>query len=66
MANNEKAGVVQVADVFGAAGDSGSSSRAGSPAFWSYVWVAVAVAVIVGFHVRVFGIPLPPNARFPT
>lgn len=58
----DQSGVVQQADVFGAVG---GAKTAGSPAFWSYVWVAVAALIILGFHVRVFGVPLPPNARFP-
>lgn len=32
---------------------------------WSWIWFILAVFVIVGFHVRVFGRAVPPAARFP-
>lgn len=36
-----------------------------SPATWSIIWFVLAVLVVVGFHIRVFGHPVPPAARFP-
>lgn len=36
-----------------------------SPATWSWIWFILAVVVILGFHIRVFGRPIPPAARFP-
>lgn len=36
-----------------------------SPSTWTWVWFIVAVLVIVGFHIRVFGHPIPPAAQFP-
>lgn len=32
---------------------------------WSWIWFGVALLIIIGFHVRIFGRPLPPAARFP-
>lgn len=37
----------------------------GQPHMWSWIWLAVAVLVVLGFHIRVFGHPLPPGANFP-
>jgi hypothetical protein len=36
-----------------------------SPATWSIIWFVVAVLVIIGFHIRIFGHPVPPAASFP-
>lgn len=36
-----------------------------APHTWTWIWFIVAVLVIVGFHVRVFGQAVPPAARFP-
>lgn len=36
-----------------------------SPHIWTYMWAVLAVLVIMGFHIRVFGHPLPPAANFP-
>jgi hypothetical protein len=36
-----------------------------TPATWTWIWFFLAVAVIVGFHIRVFGHPIPPAANFP-
>jgi hypothetical protein len=41
---------------------SGALSR---PHTWAWIWFVVAIAVILGFHIRVFGRPIPPTARFP-
>ena len=41
------------------------SSAASKPHVWAWIWFAVAVCVILGFHIRVFGHPIPPAARFP-
>lgn len=32
---------------------------------WAWIWFIVAVLVIVGFHVKVFGHPIPPSPNFP-
>lgn len=32
---------------------------------WSWIWFVVAILVIAGFHVRIFGMAVPPAARFP-
>ena len=31
-----------------------------SPATWSWIWFVAAVLVIAGFHIRMFGHPIPP------
>jgi len=35
------------------------------PHVWTWIWFLVAVFVVLGFHVRVFGHPVPPSANFP-
>jgi len=35
------------------------------PHVWTWIWFVVAVLVVLGFHVRVFGHPIPPAASFP-
>lgn len=35
------------------------------PHIWTYIWFFLAICVILGFHIRVFGHPLPPAANFP-
>jgi hypothetical protein len=43
-------------------------SSAGSlskPHVWTWIWFVIAVLVIMGFHIRVFGHPVPPAAQFP-
>lgn len=42
-----------------------ASSAASQPHVWSWIWFVVAVLVVLGFHVRMFGTPVPPAARFP-
>jgi hypothetical protein len=42
-----------------------NSSMASSPHVWSWIWFVVAVLVILGFHIRIFGRAVPPAARFP-
>jgi len=42
-----------------------NSSMASSPHIWSWICFIVAVLVILGFHIRIFGRPVPPAARFP-
>ena len=42
-----------------------SSSAISKPHVWSWIWFFLAILVIVGFHVRVFGRAVPPAARFP-
>lgn len=32
---------------------------------WSWIWFIVAIMVIAGFHIRIFGQAVPPAARFP-
>lgn len=41
------------------------SSMASQPHVWSWIWFAVAVLVVLGFHIRVFGRPIPPAAKMP-
>lgn len=42
-----------------------STSTASKPHVWSWIWFVVALLVIVGFHIRMFGRAIPPAARFP-
>lgn len=35
------------------------------PHTWSWIWFVVAVFVVAGFHIRVFGTVVPPAARLP-
>lgn len=37
--------------------------RVSSPATWSWIWFVIAVLVITGFHIRVFGQPIPPASH---
>ena len=39
--------------------------KVSSPATWTWIWFVAAVLVIVGFHIRLFGHPIPPAANFP-
>ena len=32
---------------------------------WTWIWFALALLVIIGFHIRMFGHVVPPAARFP-
>ena len=41
------------------------SGRFGSPHIWSWIWFIVAVLIVLGFHIRVFGAAIPPAASFP-
>jgi hypothetical protein len=41
------------------------SSMASQPHVWSWIWFAVAVLIVLGFHIRVFGQPIPPAAKMP-
>lgn len=43
----------------------GNSGAASKPHVWAWIWFTVAVLIILGFHVRIFGTPVPPAARFP-
>jgi hypothetical protein len=36
------------------------SSMAAQPHVWSWIWFVAAVLVVLGFHIRVFGRPIPP------
>jgi hypothetical protein len=42
-----------------------SAGMLGSPHIWSWIWFVVAVFVVLGFHIRMFGRPIPPAASFP-
>jgi hypothetical protein len=42
-----------------------NSSMAAMPHVWSWIWFVIAVLVVLGFHVRVFGQPVPPAAHMP-
>lgn len=37
----------------------------GAPHTWSWIWFILAVLVVLGFHIRVFGTAIPPGANFP-
>lgn len=37
-----------------------ASSMASQPYVWSWIWFAIAVLIVLGFHIRVFGQPIPP------
>ena len=41
------------------------SSFASQPHVWSWIWFVVSVLVVLGFHIRMFGRPIPPAARMP-
>lgn len=41
------------------------SSFAAKPHVWSWIWFVLAVLVVLGFHIRVFGRPIPPTVRMP-
>jgi len=41
------------------------ASPVSQPHLWSWIWFGVAILIVLGFHVRVFGHPLPPGANFP-
>jgi hypothetical protein len=32
---------------------------------WSWIWFVLAILVIAGFHIKVFGSAVPPSPRFP-
>jgi hypothetical protein len=40
-------------------------SSASKPYLWSWIWFVLAVLVILGYHIRMFGRPVPPAASFP-
>jgi hypothetical protein len=42
-----------------------ASSMASQPAVWSWIWFVLAVLIVLGFHIRVFGQPIPPAAGRP-
>lgn len=42
-----------------------SQGATSQPATWSIIWFVVAVLVVLGFHIRLFGRPVPPAAQFP-
>jgi hypothetical protein len=42
-----------------------NSGMASKPHVWAWIWFVVAVCVILGFHIRMFGQPIPPAASFP-
>jgi hypothetical protein len=35
------------------------------PHVWTWIWFVLAVLIIMGFHIRMFGHPVPPAANFP-
>lgn len=39
--------------------------RFGRPHTWAMIWFILAVLVIMGFHVRIFGRPIPPATHVP-
>lgn len=42
-----------------------AASLAAKPHVWSWIWFVLAIMVVLGFHIRVFGRPIPPAARMP-
>ena len=42
-----------------------STSNLSKPHEWTWIWFVVAVLTVAGFHIRVFGHPVPPAASFP-
>lgn len=36
-----------------------------APHVWTWIWFILAMLTIIGFHIRVFGRPIPPAAAFP-
>jgi hypothetical protein len=42
-----------------------NASSASQPHFWTYFWFILAVLTVIGFHIRIFGRPVPPAANFP-
>lgn len=58
-----QAGVVGQAEVLAPQGN--PVSRQKSPAFWSWVFFIASVLIVLGFHVRIFGVTLPPSASLP-
>jgi hypothetical protein len=42
-----------------------NSSMASQPHVWSWIWFVVAVLIVLGFHIRVFGHPVPPSVHMP-
>jgi hypothetical protein len=42
-----------------------NNSFLSQPHVWAWIWFIVAVATVLGFHVRLFGHPVPPGANFP-
>ena len=61
----ETAGVQSSIDVNTVTSPVIPSSRMGAPHMWSWIWFGVAVLIVLGFHVRVFGAAIPPAASFP-
>lgn len=41
------------------------AGAAQKPHVWTWIWFVLAVLVVLGFHIRVFGRPVPPAASFP-
>jgi hypothetical protein len=37
----------------------------GQPYTWSWIWFVVAILIVAGFHIKVFGAAVPPSPRFP-
>lgn len=42
-----------------------SMSPLGKSETWSWIWFVLAILVITGFHIKVFGAAVPPAPRFP-
>ena len=38
------------------------SSLASQPHIWSWIWFIIAVLIVLGFHIRIFGQAIPPAA----
>ena len=58
-----KAGVVGQAELNSPQGS--PIKAAWTPATWAWIWFGVAVFIVLGFHIRIFGSTFPPNASLP-
>lgn len=58
-----QAGVVGQAEINAPQGTPISPPK--SAAFWSWFWLGLCAVIILGFHIRIFGMALPPQAVSP-
>lgn len=60
-----QAGVQSTIDVNSSPTVPAGVSGVAKPHVWSWIWFFVALLIIVGFHVRIFGKVVPPTTHFP-